>query len=98
MTTNGAEKQRISSLIGITANHNILPLFTIFKGKKVPRDIEHLESDQLVLSANPNSWMTKESFLLWIQRVWRPYSMQFERCLLIMDLFRVHKTEKSCKP
>ena len=63
ITTNGAEKQRISNLVAINANHQILPLLTIFKGKKVPRDVEHLENDQLVLYANQNFWMSEEAFL-----------------------------------
>lgn len=67
------------------------------KGKKIPQDIVDLESPQLVLASSENAWVTEEGFLKWISRVWKPYSHQFERSLLIMDQFRVHKMESILK-
>jgi hypothetical protein len=39
--------------------------------------------------------MIQEAFGLWIDKVWAPYASKFERTLLILDVFSVHKTELS---
>lgn len=62
----------------------------ITKGKKVPVELEAMENENLVAAASQNAWMTEDGLLKWIERVWRPYSMQFEKSLLILDKFRVH--------
>lgn len=91
VNTTGCEKQRISALLGVNAVNDTLPLYVVLKGKKVPRDVEHLQSRQIVISSNKNAWLTEATFLEWIEKVWGPYSVRFERLLLIMDSFKVHK-------
>ena len=66
----------------------------ILKGKKVSPDLQALETPQITITVNSNAWQTEESFLLWLDKIWRPYCSQFERSLLILDEFRVHKTQK----
>jgi len=67
-----------------------LPLFVILKGKKIPREIQELEADDLVVSSNNSAWMNDEMFRKWINTVWRPHAARYPRSLLIMDRFRVH--------
>ena len=66
-------------------------MYVITKGKKVPQELEELETPNLVIASNDNAWMTEELFLKWISRVWRPYTHDMPRSLLIVDQFRVHK-------
>ena len=81
----------MTALLGITASNTILPSFVVLKGRKVSIEVQQLENANLYVTASPNAWITEEGFLEWIDRVWKPYSLQFERTLLIMDQFRVHK-------
>lgn len=67
-----------------------MPLFVIFKAKKVPRDVQDLEDEKLKLSANSTAWMDVKAFEDWIQRIWAPYCRQFSRTLLVMDHFKAH--------
>ena len=94
ITTTGAEKERITCLIGINGANNFLPLYIILRGKKVAPEVQTLESPQLTITSNQNAWMSEDSFLLWLDRVWRPDAARFDRSLLILDRFRAHKTPK----
>ena len=93
VTTTGSDKQRITAMLGVTASNIILTPVIILKGKKVSKDVEEPEDGSFVLAANPNAWMTEEGMLLWIARVWRPYSSQFSKPLLILNQFRIHKLD-----
>ena len=64
-------------MIGITAKNHILPLLVILKGKKLPKDVTHLQSNDLIISMMDNAWMTTEYMLNWIDIVWKPYSCHF---------------------
>ena len=97
MATTGSEKQRLTALIGVSASNNILPLYLVLKGKKVPAEVAELENLQLIITSNENAWMNGEGMLRWITRVWKPYSYHFSRSLLIMDNFSVHKQENVLK-
>jgi len=37
--------------------------------------------------------MSEEIFLEWISQAWKPYAARFDRSLLLLDMFRAHKTE-----
>lgn len=88
-TANG-EKQRITFLLGVSASNDLLPIFSILRGKKVPIELRALESVDIFLDANESAWMKVDSFLRWIEHIWAPYSSHFSRTLLIMDRFKVH--------
>ena len=79
----------MTCLIGINSSQTFLPTLAVLKGKRLGDEVEQLENQNLVLTATTNAWINEESMLLWIERVWKPYSSQFERSLLIMDQFRV---------
>ena len=91
MHTTGSERNRITALIGISMTNEFLPLYIILKGKKIPREIQEMEADDLVVSSNTNAWMNDETFRKWIETIWRPHAARFQRSLLIMDRFRVHQ-------
>jgi len=74
--------------IAMSASQNTLPLFDIFKGKKIPQDLQEINDPNM----SKNAWMTEEGFHQWISRVWRSYAENFERTLLIPDQYKVHKT------
>lgn len=93
VNTTGAEKQRISCLLGISAANGVLPLYAVFKGKKVPQDVSHFQAQGVVIAANQNAWLTEDTFHNWIDKVWSAYANRFDRTLLIMDSFRVHKLQ-----
>ena len=65
-------------------------MFVVLKGKKVPADLENLETERLILSSSDNAWINEDLFLKWISRVWKPYAHNIPRSLLILDQFRVH--------
>lgn len=84
----------MTSLIGVSASNNFLPLFIVIKGKKIPVDLQQFEDPQVVITSSENAWITEETFIQWIDRVWKPYTHHFTRSLLIMDQYRVHKTDR----
>jgi len=69
----------------------------VLKGKKIPREVQAIEDDDLIVSANSSAWINEETFLQWIQKVWRPHATNHARNLLIMDRFRVHEKESALK-
>jgi len=91
ITTTNSERQRLTLLLGVTATGAIIPRLVVLKGKKVPRELEDLENNNLVITSSQNAWITEEGFLIWINRIWRPYSSQFKRTLLVLDKFKVHQ-------
>jgi len=88
--TTGNDKNRVTALIGVTASNELLPLFTVLKGKKIPREVQALEDGDLFVVSNSSAWITEETFMIWIQKIWRPHASQSPRSLLILDRFRVH--------
>jgi len=89
--TTGSEKIRLTALVSVTALNEFLPLFAVVKGKKLSKEVQDIEQPDLVVTSNPSAWINEDAFLLWIERIWRPYSQSFSRCLLLMDQFKVHK-------
>lgn len=75
----------------MSASNDVLPLYVVLKGKSIPKDVEHLVSERVVIAANQTAWLTEQTFLNWVEKVWAPYATKFPRSLLIMDSFKVHK-------
>ncbi|PNF29643.1 hypothetical protein B7P43_G16388 [Cryptotermes secundus] len=90
--TAGAEKQRCTVMLGITADGNKLPPFVIFKRKTLPK--EKLPPGILV-RVQEKGWMTEELYLDWLKSVWfrRPGALLRQRSMLVVDSFRSHLTE-----
>jgi len=84
----------LTCLIGISASQTTLPLFAIFKGKNIPQELQEIDDPNLVVAMSKNAWMTEEGFYKWIHRIWRPYAENFQRTLLVLDQFKVHKISK----
>ena len=74
LTTSGSERQRLTCLLAVNA---------------MPPELAVMEDTELSVNMSPNAWITQESFLDWIARIWRPYSAQLKRCLIIMDRYPV---------
>ena len=47
----------------------------------------------VLVSASKSGWMTRETMALWIRRVWGNPEDNVRR-LLVLDEYRVHKTEE----
>ena len=93
MTTTGSEKHRLTALLGVNAAGVILPQLLVLKGKKIPRGTLELEDGSMFVTSSQNAWITEKGFLSWIKRIWHPYSSGFNRSLLILDQFKVHKMD-----
>ena len=91
--TTGSEKAKLTALFGVTAANTRLPLLVILKGNRVPAFVKNMEDETLKIYSNDSAWMTEEIFLDWIDKIWKPHSSRFERSLLVMDMFRAHKTQ-----
>jgi len=44
----------------------------LFRGKKVPQDVQNLENDAIKISANKSAWIDVKAFEEWIDKVWAP--------------------------
>jgi hypothetical protein len=91
--TSGAEKQRCTVMLGITADGHKLPPYVIFKRKTMPK--EKLPPGILV-RVQEKGWMTEELYMDWLKTVWfrRPGALLRHRSMLVIDSFRGHLTEK----
>lgn len=90
--TAGAEKQRCTVMLGITADGNKLPPYVIFKRKTLPK--EKLPPGVFV-RVQEKGWMTEDLYMDWLKTVWfrRPGALLRRRSLLVIDSFRGHLTE-----
>lgn len=91
--TAGAEKQRCTVMLGITADGNKLPPYVIFRRKTLPK--EKLPPGILVM-VQEKGWMTEDLYLDWLKRVWfrRPGTLLRRPSMLVIDSFRGHLTDK----
>ena len=74
--TAGAEKQRCTVMLAITADgHKLLP-YAIFKHATLPK--EKLPTG-IVVRVQQNSWMTEDLIMDWLKTVWfwRPGALLF---------------------
>ena len=84
-------------MVGISAANELLPSFVLFRGEKVSRDVQNLESDATKISANKSAWIDVKTFEKWIDKARTSYSVRFKMALLIIDCFRVHKQPNTLK-
>lgn len=89
----GYEKQRITVMLGITADGHKLPPFLILKRKTIPKN-EKFPND-VIIRANQNGWMTADLMTEWIRIVWhrRPGGLRRPRNMLVLDAFKGHLTD-----
>lgn len=91
--TTGAERQRCTVMLCITADGRKLPPYVIFKRKTVPKE---LFPRGLIVRAQEKGWMNDALMSDWIRTVWnkRPGAMLAKKSLLVLDSFRGHLTQK----
>ena len=73
VTTTSGEKQRVTVELAICSDGSKLPIYLIFKGKKIPNKSNHDRISQSInliieefccdIQANDNAWMTETLFL-----------------------------------
>lgn len=93
VTTSGAEKNRFTVVLCVTANGDKLPAYVIFRRKTVPSG--NFPSN-IIVSANEKSQMTSLETQLWHQRVWMKRRMAFfiRKSLLMLDSAPGHRTDE----
>lgn len=91
--TTGAERQRCTVMLCITADGRKLPPYIIFKRKDVPNE---KFPKGVVIRAQENGWMNNELVVDWLKTVWenRTGGLLAKKSLLVLDSFRGHLTDK----
>lgn len=86
--TTGAEKQRCTVMLAVTADGRKLPPFVVFKRKTLPKNT--LPAG-IHVRAQEKGWMSAELMLDWLKTVWgrRPGALLLPS-LLVVDSFRGH--------
>ncbi|KAK8758329.1 hypothetical protein V5799_004041 [Amblyomma americanum] len=89
--TTGAERQRCTVMLCVTADGRKLPHYVILKRKTIPKGVF---PKGIVVRAQEKGWMDDELVLDWVKSVWekRPGAMPARRSLLVLDSFRGHLT------
>ncbi|KAK8784512.1 hypothetical protein V5799_009125 [Amblyomma americanum] len=89
--TTGAERQRCTVMLCVTADGLKLPPYVILKRKTIPKGVF---PKGIVVRAQEKGWMDDELVLDWVKSVWekRPGAMLARRSLLVLDSFRDHLT------
>lgn len=90
--TTGAERQRCTVMLCITADGRKLPPYVVFKRKRVPAA---QFPNGVIVRAQEKGWMTDDLVKDWLKCVWekRPGADLGARSLLVLDSFRGHLTE-----
>lgn len=89
--TTGAEKQRCTVMLGVTADGRKLPPYVIFKRKTLPKG---KLPPGIHVRVQEKGWMTADLMVDWVKTVWgrRPGALLFPS-LLVLDSFRGHLQE-----
>lgn len=87
--TTGHERSRITVCLSAMADGRKLSPFVVFKGKRFPQELKKLTG--IVIAFTKNGWMTPETTVMWIKKVWG--ILYFHPRLLVWDAFRSHHTE-----
>lgn len=85
--TTGAEKQRCTVLLAVTADKRKLPHIVIFKCKTLPKGKFPLG---IHIRAQENGWMTAALMVDWVRTVWGRCPGALHPSLLGVDSFRGH--------
>ena len=96
--TSGCEKQRITVMLGITADRHKLPPFFIFKRNtppKMPKNAKLFPTD-ILIQHQEDGWMTHELMLDWLENVWGrlPQAMLNLPLMLCLDALWGHLTDE----
>lgn len=86
--TTGAEKQRCTVMLAVTADGRKLPPFVIFKRKTLPKA---KFPPGIHVRVQEKGWMTADLMVDWVKTVWgrRPRALLYPS-LLVVDSFRGH--------
>uniref|UniRef100_A0A023GJZ4 Putative tigger transposase n=1 Tax=Amblyomma triste TaxID=251400 RepID=A0A023GJZ4_AMBTT len=85
--TSGAEKQRCTVMLAVTADGRKLPPYVIFKRKTIPKGNF---PRGIHIRAQMKGWMTADLMVDWIKTVWGRPGAFLLPSLLVLDSFRGH--------
>lgn len=91
--TTGAERQRCTVMLCVTADGRKLPPYVVLKRKRIPNEVF---PKGVIVRAQEKGWMNDDLVLDWVKCVWqnRPGALLAKRSLLVLDSFRGHLTDK----
>jgi hypothetical protein len=90
--TTGAEKQRCTVMLAVTADGGKLPPHVIFKRKTLPKE---KFPPGIHVRVQEKGWMDQDLVKDWIDKVWdrRPGALRRQKAMLVLDSFRGHLNE-----
>ena len=93
INTTGAEKNRFTVVLCVTADGEKLPAYVIFRRKTLPSGSF---PSNIIVSANEKSCMTSSETQLWHSKVWlkRKMSLFHRNSLLMLDSAPGHRTDE----
>lgn len=91
--TTGAERQRCTVMLCVTADGRKLPPYVVFKRKTMPKE---KFPQGIVVRVQEKGWMSDELVVDWLKTVWqnRPGALLHRKALLVLDSFRGHLTNR----
>lgn len=94
ITTTGAEKNRFTVVLCVTADGKKLPAYVIFRRKTIPSGSF---PSNIIVSANEKSCMTSSETQLWHAKVWmkRKMAMFHRKSVLMLDSAPGHRTDEA---
>jgi hypothetical protein len=83
----GAEKQRYTVMLAITADRQKLPPYVIFKCKAMAKKKFR---QGIIVRVSESGWMTEDLVDDWIKSVWlgRPGTLLCQRSMLVLTAYR----------
>jgi hypothetical protein len=90
---------RCTVMLGVSGNGKKFPPYIIWKGKpgaRIQKDlkkaIDHGYSHGCVYTVQPKAWMDEQRMLDWVEKVWKPWTLQFhgKPTILILDEMSAH--------
>ena len=83
---------RCSVLLGVTMSGEKLPPFIVFKGKpngRIAREWTGTTEfpNSCFYSVQEKAWVDERVFLIWIEKIWKPFTRQKQSSYLLMDDF-----------
>jgi DDE superfamily endonuclease len=99
--TGTGSSQRCTVVLAATLSGEKLPPFVIFKGtpgargNSVERELETFGyPTSCTFAVQEKAWMDAATFLVWVERNWKPFCAGKEKTILIMDHHTSHLTEE----
>jgi len=90
--TTGAEKQRCTVMLAVTADGGKLPPYVIFKRKTLPKE---KFPPGFHVRVQEKGWMDQDLVKDWVDKVWDrgPGALRRQKAMLVLDSFRGHLNE-----